>query len=856
MRAFRLGMPAFGLVLAGLLAPVVAQEPAPSKDVRQIQREQEAAIQALDRLDVRMQKIADDLKEKQPEDAARLRAAWEELKKRFVKDDMQAVVDALKKGQAFDAVPKEDEILEDLREILRILTNEKKHDPAKLAAELKRVQEAGAAVKEIKDKEQKNLEQTQARNAAKQDLKSLDEASKALAKLAAEQKAMAENPQQGAQESAQQEAQNAQELADAVSALQQAQQKLQKAMESAVAKDVASAVEQAKDAAEKGDAGEAQKKLDDAMKSMPEDLKTSAQQAAKDLAKAASAAPEGAPEATTRTAKAEEAQKALKQATDQLTALAREAKKAQAGERENLAGEQKAVAEQAQNLAGALERMAKAEQNAETPSGQAKASEAKQALEKAAQKGESASKEAQDGQLSKAAEQAKEAEKALDEAKKALDGKQDLLKKRQAAEQTPERQGDLAARTEETSEAIEKLQAKMQPRDKDGAEKASEAAQKTKAASEQMSNAAKEMQKGGEQSAAAKEAQKKAEDALKEAQKALEEARKRVLERLEKAELKERAAKEKKQAEEAKKLSEDLRQGERTEAEKAAGESMSGASGSMGKAGQKMEEGEEEQAEKEQEKAVEELKKAEEQLAEQEEQYRDLEQEQELLSMRAELEKAINEQTEINKETVRLDDARKNDTKIGRKERIEISSLADREGKLSEQVQALVKKLGEEQQVWVFARRLEDARIDMDEIVRLMGNDPPEIGEHAQRLETDVLRTFLAMKEAFERQLKEPKEGGGGGGGGPQKKRLVPPLAELKMLKSMQEQILRETERLNEAIDRVGGTPNEMQKELLKRTAARQGNLADLLDQMNKDLTGSEGEADKTPGAKNEEKKQ
>src|SRR5439155_12455096 len=117
-----------------------------------------------------------------------------------------------------------------------------------------------------------------------------------------------------------------------------------------------------------------------------------------------------------------------------------------------------------------------------------------------------------------------------------------------------------------------------------------------------------------------------------------------------------------------------------------------------------------------------------------------------------------------------------------------------------------------------------------------------------QRLERDVVKVFQDLKSAFEREMKKPKPGQEAGQpnqGGPQRRRLVPALAELKMLKGMQEDVRRQTGDLNEAIKLSGGEPNSMQRELLQRLSTRQGNLADLLDQMNKDLTNAEGEGGK-----------
>src|SRR5256885_658676 len=190
--------------------------------------------------------------------------------------------------------------------------------------------------------------------------------------------------------------------------------------------------------------------------------------------------------------------------------------------------------------------------------------------------------------------------------------------------------------------------------------------------------------------------------------------------------------------------------------------------------------------------------------------------------MKAELEKAIEKQMAVNKRTVENDEARKQEGKLSRKDRFALQTVADDEEKLAEHVKVLVKKLGEEQQVWVFSRRLDDARIDEEEVVRLLRRDEPETGELTQRLERGTLRVFLDLKAAFEREMrnpKQPQQAGQQNQGGPQRRRLVPALAELKMLKAMQQDVRRQTADLNEAIKLSGGEPNSMQRELLRRLA-------------------------------------
>jgi len=126
----------------------------------------------------------------------------------------------------------------------------------------------------------------------------------------------------------------------------------------------------------------------------------------------------------------------------------------------------------------------------------------------------------------------------------------------------------------------------------------------------------------------------------------------------------------------------------------------------------------------------------------------------------------------------------------------------------------------------------------VDTAKRLKEGDP---STYTQEVERQILSVLLELKEALEREQRKPKKKkGGGGGGGGGKRRLVPPLAELKMLRKMESDLLTNTRDLNEAIKLSGGKPNYVQQQLLKRLATRQGNVADLLKKISDQLSGGD----------------
>ena len=84
--------------------------------------------------------------------------------------------------------------------------------------------------------------------------------------------------------------------------------------------------------------------------------------------------------------------------------------------------------------------------------------------------------------------------------------------------------------------------------------------------------------------------------------------------------------------------------------------------------------------------------------------------------------------------------------------------------------------------------------------------------------------------------------GGGGGGGGGGKPPLVPPLAELKMLRIMQRDVNVRTKRVDEQVAKTPAkklTPEL--KETLRRAAQKEGDISRITDKLAKQLEAAGG---------------
>src|SRR5207249_1913794 len=100
-----------------------------------------------------------------------------------------------------------------------------------------------------------------------------------------------------------------------------------------------------------------------------------------------------------------------------------------------------------------------------------------------------------------------------------------------------------------------------------------------------------------------------------------------------------------------------------------------------------------------------------------------------------------------------------------------------------EATKVVVKKLDEAK---VFQWVLQTTGEDMAEAAARL--DKEESGVATQEIQEDAIKKLADLIEALRKErAAKPKQGGGGGGGG--KQPLVPPLAELKMLRIMQRDV-------------------------------------------------------------------
>lgn len=281
---------------------------------------------------------------------------------------------------------------------------------------------------------------------------------------------------------------------------------------------------------------------------------------------------------------------------------------------------------------------------------------------------------------------------------------------------------------------------------------------------------------------------------------------------------------------EEKKLEEEVqrfaRQLQRLQAEKA-GQSVAKAGGKMSQAGDKGQQGDAAAAANSADAAQRDLEEAQQELAKQREQAEaDLAQEQ-LAKLEIALSSMHERQQGLLTETEHYEQLRKQKDRLTRAEALSVSDLARQEQSLADESQDLGKSLVSAE---VFKFVLDSAARDMTAASeRLNARDT---GEPAQRAERSALARIAQVLDAMKSDEKQPPEeksgddGGGkdgqGGGGG------VRSMAELKLLKLMQEQLNGRTRELEQTRDATQSL-TDAQRHELAALAAEQGRLADLL---------------------------
>ncbi len=400
------------------------------------------------------------------------------------------------------------------------------------------------------------------------------------------------------------------------------------------------------------------------------------------------------------------------------------------------------------------------------------------------------------------------------------------------ADNARKQQEDLSKRTEELARRVTKVA------DRAGME--SDTSNLMKAIDE-MNQAADAL--GSQNGEKASEHQKEAVKQLEDDQPKLAQLKRRVLDKAK--EPKEKQAKDQDDlAERTNKLAEQMK-GEKDSDSTPGQSSVKNAGENMKKAAGKLGDGKSGDANKDQDQSLEDLKKAEDTLKEAIVDEEDKLQAESLQKIDDLLQKILKSQKTITKDTKDTYAKRTGPEKYERAELVKLTELSRSEGRLSDDVKVVLDMLIKDGSTVVFPEALKQVQSDLQEVQKLLSENRAD--ELTQAMQEDIERSLQDMIDAIRKELTNRRRqqgasgsgGGGGGGGGP----LVPPLAELKLLRLMQLQIERRTESLNKQVadKTINDTESARQHRLL---AEKQKNVTKMTNDIDMKLKGGHGGGD------------
>lgn len=269
-------------------------------------------------------------------------------------------------------------------------------------------------------------------------------------------------------------------------------------------------------------------------------------------------------------------------------------------------------------------------------------------------------------------------------------------------------------------------------------------------------------------------------------------------------------------------------------------QSLSDAADNMAGASEELNRGEGEEAEVDEEEAKKHLEKAQQAMQQEENKYQNIRQQEVLFRVQQALEKLKEEQDAINADTTEFDLAREDARRLSRRQRKTLRGLAQREAEVRAKTTEVIEKIQEDDATvfsWVLERVVEDLNAVEDFLKK------GETGMVVQTIQSDISDRYAELIEAMKQELKRRQEAESDPSGGqqqqPQQNPLIPPVAELLMIKRMEENALRRLEnfiRLNPDI--LEKSPGPMEEHMLNRLGHRHASITELFDKMVERLAG------------------
>ncbi|MBI3465065.1 MAG: hypothetical protein HY000_18715, partial [Planctomycetes bacterium] len=257
-----------------------------------------------------------------------------------------------------------------------------------------------------------------------------------------------------------------------------------------------------------------------------------------------------------------------------------------------------------------------------------------------------------------------------------------------------------------------------------------------------------------------------------------------------------------------------------------AGRTSSSASSRMGQASNQLNEGQGEQAQGEEQKVLEDLEKAQQEVA-QARREAEAELAMEQLAKISDTLAALHErQKAVKEETIRLDKARQSQSDWTRPQLASLRTVGESQKTVQQDTEKAREVLTSAP---VFALVLTRAIGNMERATERLNDRKADA--QTQGAEQTAIDRFAQLLDALKKDPNQQsnQQSGGGGSGGGQPGDAIPPIAQLKMLRSLQVEINQRTQELAELRQREQKLTPGQEKEL-KTLAEEQGTLASLVD--------------------------
>jgi hypothetical protein len=214
-----------------------------------------------------------------------------------------------------------------------------------------------------------------------------------------------------------------------------------------------------------------------------------------------------------------------------------------------------------------------------------------------------------------------------------------------------------------------------------------------------------------------------------------------------------------------------------------------------------------------------------------------------LFQIEQELKKMVAAQKDILGRTQDVEKLRPAPTdSLPRAAKIKVKQAFTDQTKLADSTKVVAKKLADSP---VFEWVLQTCTDDMNEAAARL--DKEESGVATQEIQEDVIRKLGELIEAL-RKERTKSGGGGGGGGGGGKQPLVPPIAELKMLRIMQRDVNLKTKKIDEEVSKTKEKElNKDQKDRLRRAAVKEEEISRITNKIADDMGGGGGAHEPQP---------